>query len=738
LRWIPRTLSLVAAWTAAAVIVAGCGDDRTDPALRAKGRDRAWQVRAERAESGGDLTEALTAYQDAARRFPTAAWVWAGRGRTENALGRHREAEHSFREAIRWDSTLVAERVSLAELALATGRVNEALTWIDGALGRGGGAPGRHALRGRILADAGRVTEAHKEIERALASAPDDVEVHVARAFLQLRSDSTTLAMVTLDGLAIEHPEDPVVFEARAEARRTVGDHDGAIVDLETALGLHAHRPRARLALARLLQDAERFPDASEHYRELLENNPNHPEALEGLGACSLALGDSEMAEAAFRRAIDSTPEFAAPYLALGKLVGSQGRTDEAITWLRKARARATDDPDLYIRAGLELAEIHLRLGEPGNALAIAEAILARVPGSAAARVVRGRALAAGGGGDASGDELERIASRPEATKDEILAWAAWLLDRDRPDDALDAADRVIEDDPADPTARVVRARALAAGGRVDAAERELHEVIMGPVPIAAAHLALAHLYLDAGRYPDAIFQAREGQTLAPDDPELSAVIGSAALELENFDAARAAFERQRTLCPASPKPWLNLGRVELRENRPAEAAASFRRARELDPSLWMASYLLGLAEDQAGRPVEAVAAYRSVLSNNERVAEAHNNLAWLLADRDFDPVLAEVHARRAIELQPDNPHALGTLGWAQYKNRRLDEAVVSLTKASRALPDDAMKHYMLGVVQFDRGERSEALHEIETALRLDPSFERSVHAGELRDRLGG
>ena len=655
----------------------------------------------------------------------------------KNALGRHREAEHSFREAVRWDSTLADERASLAELSLTTGRVDEALTWIDGALGRGGGTPGRHALRGRILADAGRVAEAHKEIERALASAPDDVEVHVARAFLQLRSDSTTLAMVTLDGLALEHPENPLVFEARAEARRAVGDHAGAIVDLEAALGLHTHRPRARLALARLLHDAGRFADASERYRELLESNPNHPEALEGLGACSLALGDSDAAEAAFRRAIESTPEFAASYLALGKLVESQGRTDEAIALLRKARARATDDPDLYVQAGLELAEIHLRLGEPGNALAIAEAILARAPELAAARTLRGRALAAGGGGDASGDELERIASRPEATEDEVLAWAAWLLKQDRPDDALAAADRALDDNPADPIARVVRARALAALGRVDTAESTLHDVIMGSDSPASAHLALAHLYLGAKRYPDAIFQAREGQRLTPDDPELSAVIGTAALATDNLVAARAAFERQRDLSPSSPEPWLSLGRLELRENRPDDAAGSFRRARELDSNLWVASYLLGLAEDRAGRPAEAIAAYRYVLSKNERIAEAHNNLAWLLADRDVDPVLAEVHARRAVELQPDNPHALGTLGWAQYKNGQLDEAALSLTKATRALPHDAMKHYMLGVVQFDRRERSEALHEIETALRLDPSFERSVHARELQDRLG-
>jgi tetratricopeptide (TPR) repeat protein len=162
------------------------------------------------------------------------------------------------------------------------------------------------------------------------------------------------------------------------------------------------------------------------------------------------------------------------------------------------------------------------------------------------------------------------------------------------------------------------------------------------------------------------------------------------------------------------------------------------RRAQDLDPDLWEVSYLLGVAEAAAGRPQRAIAAYRSVLAQNDRVAEAHNNLAWLLADRELDPVLAEVHARRAAELQPENPHILGTLGWAQYKNRMLDEAAVTLWSATRLLPDDPMKHYMLGVVQLDRGLKREARLEIERALEIDPQFERAADAGELLEELGG
>jgi len=720
---------------ALALAAAACG---RDDSRRPRDRDREYRARAESAERAGELDAALTAYRDAARRFPTAAWVWVGRGRTASALGRDLEAETAFREAVRWDSTRADAWEALAGLAHDRGRADEALAWVDGALALGGETPRRRALRARILADAGRVGEAYKEVEHALAVDPASIEVHIARSFLQLRSDSTTLALVTLDGLALEHPDEPSVFEARAEVRRALGNRAAAIADLEKTLTLDANRPRARLALARLLEEEGRPGDASEQYRVLLEHSPDHPEALCGLGACSEALGDAESAQEAYERAIAATPEYAPPYLALGRSLAARGRTDEAIANLRKARARATDDPETLAEASCELAEIHLRLGEPANALEIAEALIARDPRSERGRVLRGRALAAGGGGDSSADELERIASRPDATDSEVLAWGDWLLAHRRVADARGVADRVLKVRPRHPRARVLRARALADAGLVETAESELHDLIAAPNPPAEAHLALARLYLAGGRPQDALFQAREGQGLSPDDPDLASALGEAALALGDLDAAVAAFENEKKLRPESPEPWMRLGELALRMDRPGDAADCFREARRRDADDWKASYLLGVAEDRAGRPAEAVAAYRTVLAKNERVAEAHNNLAWILADRDFDPVLAEVHARRAAELSPDDPQVLGTLGWAQYKNRMLDEAAVTLKRATGAVPGDPMKHYMLGVVQFDRGDREEALREIETALRLDPSFERAGHASELLDALGG
>jgi Tfp pilus assembly protein PilF len=65
--------------------------------------------------------------------------------------------------------------------------------------------------------------------------------------------------------------------------------------------------------------------------------------------------------------------------------------------------------------------------------------------------------------------------------------------------------------------------------------------------------------------------------------------------------------------------------------------------------------------------------------------ALTHNRLAWLLATgpqelRNAEQSLA--HARRAVELAPDNGTYLNTLGVALYRNALFDEAIPMLERS--------------------------------------------------------
>ncbi len=150
---------------------------------------------------------------------------------------------------------------------------------------------------------------------------------------------------------------------------------------------------------------------------------------------------------------------------------------------------------------------------------------------------------------------------------------------------------------------------------------------------------------------------------------------------------------------------------------------------------------------------------WNDTIRRNPQAWIAHNNLSEpLLAQRDF--VGAARHASIALELRPDYAPAYNNLGLALQEMGRTEEAVQQFRKAialeptlpqprlnlaeiliSRSDPDGAEReyveaiksapeladaHYNYAVLLAMRHRRTEAVHECETACRLDPDDSQS------------
>lgn len=692
---------------AAAVLlggVIGCSSGERRPSSANEGE---WRRRAEASEAADHPDSALVAYREAARRYPTTSWPWGGIGRTSARLGRFDEAADAFRSAVRWDSAAIDERVQLAAIMLAEGHPDDSLPWLDEAARIRAEDASRFALRARVLAALGRRGEGRAAVQRAFVLAPDDPEVWAASAFCRAADDSSDAALAELADAIRRHPDEPCLYEERARILEARRDVDGAIRELTRVLSADPRRPRARRRLVALLVGAGRLAEAEPQYRRLLEDNPADVVALDGVGASALARGEPEVAEEAFRRAIASDPEFAPPYLSLGRFLAASGRREEAVDLLRKARARTVGDVERWADCSVALGDTYLDLGEAANALEVADAVLERVPDSADARDVRGRALAAGGGGPASGEELERVLAGPDVAPSDVRAWAQWLLRRGEASRALATLDSLLAEHRDDAKAVVLRAEALVATGKKAAAERALADLVAGGNAPADAQAMLAHLR------------------------------GEAAFDRSDFEGARLEFERERTLRPDGADAYLALGRIETQLGRSYSATSLFERAAELDPKSALPWWHLGQVREQAGDASAAIGAYRAALERDETSVEAHTRLAWLLCEGDVDLLQAETHASRAAQLAPDNADAQAARGWALEKNGRLDEAATALQRAVALAPREARTQYLLGVVQMQRGRTDDARAALRRALALDPSFDRAADAKQLLDRLG-
>jgi Flp pilus assembly protein TadD len=94
---------------------------------------------------------------------------------------------------------------------------------------------------------------------------------------------------------------------------------------------------------------------------------------------------------------------------------------------------------------------------------------------------------------------------------------------------------------------------------------------------------------------------------------------------------------------------------------------------------------------------------------------------------------IMEGRLRKLIALHPDHAHAYNALGYSLAdRGLRLDEAESMIARALELAPEDPFILDSMGWVRFRRGFASDALDHLEHAYRLRPDPEIAAHLGEV------
>jgi WD40 repeat protein/serine/threonine protein kinase/Flp pilus assembly protein TadD len=177
---------------------------------------------------------------------------------------------------------------------------------------------------------------------------------------------------------------------------------------------------------------------------------------------------------------------------------------------------------------------------------------------------------------------------------------------------------------------------------------------------------------------------------------------------------AIAAYSRAIEADPTHVPSWNNRGALYDRLGRRDEALADYRQAVALDPGDPVSNAHLGSALRARGELDEAVAVYRKAIEADPTFADAYNGLAWLLAacpDARFrDPGQAVALARKAVELAPEHPYYLRTLGVACYRAGDWKAAVAALGKSVELRKGgDSRDWLFLAMAHWQLGEKDKA-----------------------------
>jgi tetratricopeptide (TPR) repeat protein len=99
--------------------------------------------------------------------------------------------------------------------------------------------------------------------------------------------------------------------------------------------------------------NAEKWADAAKVYRQVIqEKGTLQPFAWFNLGHCMVRLEKLPLAAIAYRRAVESAPEFTKPYRALGDVYFKLQDPSRAMVWYRRALELQPDDASLLRNLG--------------------------------------------------------------------------------------------------------------------------------------------------------------------------------------------------------------------------------------------------------------------------------------------------------------------------------------------------------------------------------------------------
>ena len=160
---------------------------------------------------------------------------------------------------------------------------------------------------------------------------------------------------------------------------------------------------------------------------------------------------------------------------------------------------------------------------------------------------------------------------------------------------------------------------------------------------------------------------------------------------------------------------YSRLGDVLEAMDRHSEAADAFGRAvalanaQGMKTDLWSLLLLQANSLEEANRWPEAKAALEQGLAASPDQPLLLNFLGYAMLERGQDMDAAEAMIRKASQLAPDDASITDSLGWAEFKGGKVEQAIETLEQAAEKDPDQAEIQEHLGDALYKSGRRYEA-----------------------------
>jgi tetratricopeptide (TPR) repeat protein len=442
---------------------------------------------------------------------------------------------------------------------------------------------------------------------------------------------------------------------------------------------------------------AKRYAEALDTGRMWVKLRPNDAHAREALATVMLALDRPEEAREHFEKMLELSKQdsqLGHTYLRIAAVLGRHDNRTDALSLMTSLTRLNPGNAE----AQFALAHMGMRAGDLSVASgAIDRALIIRT-GWEDAALLKARILGATNDHKRTVQFYDKyLATYPGSSKVR-MNYARYLVDQKNWEGALGQFKLVLETSP------------------------ENTDVLY----------ALGLLSLQTERLEDADVYFRRALDINPANDQMRIYLGQTAERRDQLETAISWYKSvssEKYLFEARTR----LGVVVAKQSGLAEGRAILN---SIKPSTDEERVQLALAEEQVLRDAKEYTAALKVLSDALKALPKHKDLLYaraLVAEKLDNLSLHERDLRLVLKLDPQNAHAMNALGYTLAdRTDRHQEAYALIKQALELRPDDPFILDSMGWVQYRLGNSAEAIRYLRRALEIRFDAEISAHLGEV------
>lgn len=215
--------------------------------------------------------------------------------------------------------------------------------------------------------------------------------------------------------------------------------------------------------------------------------------------------------------------------------------------------------------------------------------------------------------------------------------------------------------------------------------------------------------------------------------PATQRLINLQAAQGQLLDARRYLASLRIATPIQAPNFWALEAALLKTHGHPEEAYGLLSQAIERFPEQLLLRLERALICEQLNDFATLESDLRFILSRDPDNITALNALGYSLSNRAGRYEEALVLVKKAFNLRPDDPAIIDSLGWAQYRLGKLDQATIHLENAFKQFPDDEVAAHLIEVYWVN-GEQNKARSVIK---KFKEQLQDTPKVDEAINRLG-